>query len=304
MLHSLIKLINSFSKKLRDDYVSAFSAQAAFFLIISFFPFTMFLLTLLNYLPFSTPDIVAAVQEVFPETISEYVGQLLVELLEKSSGTVLSLTAIAALWSSSKGFYSVVRGLDSIYRSNARKNYFVARALAALYTLLFALLLIVVLFIFVFGNQIYLWSLKFLPILSAADYQRAHHRGLRSDDPVLFPDVHDPAGPQILFFCGASGRNHHLGRLAGLFLSVLFLHRQFQQLFGDLRQPDRCRALHALVLFLYVYYVHRGGNQPGSLQPRDPRGVPEPAGCPQKTPYEPQKKFLRLQLGGILKITC
>ena len=100
------------------------------------------------------------------ETISEYVGQLLVELLEKSSGTVLSLTAIAALWSSSKGFYSVVRGLDSIYRSNARKNYFVARALAALYTLLFALLLIVVLFIFVFGNQIYLWSLKFLPILS------------------------------------------------------------------------------------------------------------------------------------------
>lgn len=166
MLHSLIKLINSFSKKLRDDYVSAFSAQAAFFLIISFFPFTMFLLTLLNYLPFSTPDIVAAVQEVFPETISEYVGQLLVELLEKSSGTVLSLTAIAALWSSSKGFYSVVRGLDSIYRSNARKNYFVARALAALYTLLFALLLVVVLFIFVFGNQIYLWSLKFLPILS------------------------------------------------------------------------------------------------------------------------------------------
>ena len=166
MLRSLIQLINSFSKKLRDDYISAFSAQAAFFLIISFFPFAMFLLTLLNYLPFSTPDMVAAIQKVFPDTMSGYVSDLLTELLERSSGTVLSLTAIAALWSASKGFYSVVRGLDSVYRSTARRNYIVTRLLSALYTLLFAVLLIVVLFIFVFGNQIYLWSLRYLPILS------------------------------------------------------------------------------------------------------------------------------------------
>lgn len=166
MLYSLIKLINSFSKKLRDDYVSAFSAQAAFFLIISFFPFAMFLLTLLNYLPFSTHEMITTINEVFPEPINSYVADLLSELLEKSSGTVLSLTAIAALWSSSKGFYSVVRGLDSIYKPTGKKNYFVTRALAALYTLLFALLLIIVLFIFVFGNQIYLWSVRHLPILS------------------------------------------------------------------------------------------------------------------------------------------
>lgn len=166
MLYSLIKLINSFSKKLRDDYISAFSAQAAFFLIISFFPFAMFLLTLLNYLPFSIHEMIATINDVFPEPINSYVADLLSELLEKSSGTVLSLTAIAALWSSSKGFYSVVRGLNSIYKPTDKKNYFITRALAALYTLLFALLLIIVLLIFVFGNQIYLWSVRHLPILS------------------------------------------------------------------------------------------------------------------------------------------
>lgn len=166
MIRSLIRLINSFSKKLNADNVSAFSAQAAFFLIISFFPFFMFLLTLLNYLPFSKPELLSAIESVFPQTVAVYLSDILDELLEKSNGTVLSLTAIATLWTSSKGFYAVVRGLDSIYHSTGKRNYFLSRLLSALYTLLFAVLIIAVLFIFVFGNQIYLWSLRHVPILS------------------------------------------------------------------------------------------------------------------------------------------
>lgn len=166
MIRSLIRLTNSFSKKLNADNVSAFSAQAAFFLIISFFPFAMFLLTLLNYLPFSKPELLAAIESVFPQAVAIYISDILDELLEKSNGTVLSLTAIATLWTSSKGFYAVVRGLDSIYRASGKRSYFLTRILAALYTLLFAVLIIAVLFFFVFGNQIYLFCVKHIPILS------------------------------------------------------------------------------------------------------------------------------------------
>ncbi len=166
MIRSLVRLIDSFSKKLSSDNVSAFSTQAAFFLIISFFPFAMFLLTLLNYLPFSKPELLSAIESVFPQTVSVYISDILDELLEKSNGTVLSLTAIATLWTSSKGFYAVVRGLDAIYRASGKRSYFFTRILAALYTLLFAVLVVAVLFFFVFGNQIYLFCLKHIPILS------------------------------------------------------------------------------------------------------------------------------------------
>ncbi len=166
MIRSLIRLINAFSKKLSEDNVTAFSAQAAFFMIISFFPFAMFLLTLLNYLPFSKPDLLAAAESVFPQAVSSYISDILDELLEKSNGTVLSLTVIATLWTSSKGFYAIVHGLDAIYHSNGKRNYFLTRLLAALYTLLFAVLIVAVIFIFIFGNQIYLWSLEHVPILS------------------------------------------------------------------------------------------------------------------------------------------
>ncbi len=165
MLRSIIHLFRSFSKKLRDDYVGAFSAQAAFFLIISFFPFFMFLLTLINYLPISVPNLFATINRIFPDDISSFLSQLLTELLNKSNGTVLSLTAIAALWSASKGFLSIARGLNSIYKPTRPRNFLVARLWSAIYTLLFALMLVLVLLIFVFGNQLSLWLTRHFPLL-------------------------------------------------------------------------------------------------------------------------------------------
>ena len=35
--------------------------------------------------------------------------------------------------------------------------------------------------------------------------------------------------------------------------------------------------MHALVLFLYVYNVYRGGTKPGLFQPRNPRSIPQNA---------------------------
>lgn len=166
MIQSLIRLIQSFSIKLKKDNVGAFSAQAAFFLIMSFFPFAMFLLTLLNYLPFSKEGILSTIEALFPQAVSGYLSELMAELLEKSSGTLLSGAAIGALWAASKGFYSVVHGLNSIYKTDGKRNFLVTRLLSLLYTFLFAVLLIVVLFIFVFGNQFYLWVSRHFPVFS------------------------------------------------------------------------------------------------------------------------------------------
>lgn len=69
MLLSIYKIIRTFTLKLRNDFVSAFAAQAAFFIILSFFPFVMFLLTLLNYLPISAQELRTFLSGIFPETV-------------------------------------------------------------------------------------------------------------------------------------------------------------------------------------------------------------------------------------------
>ena len=164
---SIFKVIRVFGHKLRDDFVGAFSAQAAFFLFISFFPFAMFLLSLLRFLPFSEGELLEACRTIFPTAIQSSAITIVRELYEKAtSTTVLSITIIATLWTSSKGVLSITRGMNGVYANTETRNYVIVRIKAAIYTFLFAILLIILLVIFVFGNQLYLWIVAKIPVLA------------------------------------------------------------------------------------------------------------------------------------------
>lgn len=165
MLLSCIRLIRAFTAKLRDDSVSAFAAQAAFFIILSVFPFLMFLLTLLHYLPVSIGDIHIITESLLPETVHLMLQSVILELSINSSGAVLSVTVIAALWSASRGMLALSRGLNAVYRYKETRNYFALRITAAFYTLIFTLLLIATLVVLVFGNQLYHFIIVRVPLL-------------------------------------------------------------------------------------------------------------------------------------------
>ena len=97
MIRSIYEIIRNFSRKVRDDFISAFSAQAAFFIIISFFPFIMFLLTLLQYLPLTENSLVEMISQYIPFSIRGLLVDIIGELYTKASGTLLSVTVITAL---------------------------------------------------------------------------------------------------------------------------------------------------------------------------------------------------------------
>lgn len=145
------------SKKFSHDNIGAFSAQAAFFILLSFFPFIMFLLTMIQYLPFTESTLLTYVNDIFPSAISIFVISIITEIYTKSSGTLVSITAITALWSSSRGFHALVQGLNAAYDISETRNYVVQRARSLLYTLVFAVTLILIIGLLVFGNSIFSW---------------------------------------------------------------------------------------------------------------------------------------------------
>lgn len=170
MILASYRLIRAFSGKLRDDSISAFAAQAAFFIILSVFPFLMFLLTLLNYLPFTLKDCEDFVINLLPNLVSSFVSTILSEVSFQTSGTVLSITMLAALWSASRGVLALSRGLNSVYGYRETRNYFRVRAVSTLYTLVFAVLLILTLILLVFGNQLYRLIIAHIPFLGNAAF--------------------------------------------------------------------------------------------------------------------------------------
>ncbi|MCR5324410.1 MAG: YihY/virulence factor BrkB family protein [Lachnospiraceae bacterium] len=153
MLKSIFGFCDRFSKKVTRDAVSAYSGEAALYVIISLFPFLMFLLTLLKYLPFSQAELLKVLSGFFPNNIYSYIVTI-VEELYSTSGTVLSVTIILALWSASRGILTIYRGLNKIYGIDETRNYFFLRLKSMLYTFAFSIILIMLLGLYVFGNQI------------------------------------------------------------------------------------------------------------------------------------------------------
>ncbi|SES79796.1 YihY/virulence factor BrkB family protein [[Clostridium] polysaccharolyticum] len=165
-MKSLIESILDFTRKMRDDFVTSFAAQGAFFIIISAFPFTMFLLTLIQYLPITESNLLDIVNTYIPDTFSPYIITIITEIYKHGSSTVISVTAITALWSASRGFFAIMKGLNTIYGIQETRNYFKIRFLAFFYTFVFALMLIGTLLLLVFGNSLLIWIESRLPALT------------------------------------------------------------------------------------------------------------------------------------------
>ena len=163
-------MVKAFLKKLREDTVSAFAAQTAFFVILSFLPFLIFLLTLVRFLPVETEKLLASVQSVFPEAVHNYIGVLLYEVLQKTSGAIVSISVITALWSASRGFLVMIQGMNAVYGNKETRKYFTLRLLAVGYTLAFAMVLLLALVLLVFGNRIFIYAQNRVPLLRQAAF--------------------------------------------------------------------------------------------------------------------------------------
>lgn len=166
MIKSTFRIIGLLSRKIRDDHVAAFSAQAAFFIIISFFPFIMLLLSIIKYFPIEEESMLLMLNQAFPTTVNSLITSIVREIYDTAASTTLiSVTVVSTLWSAGKGFLAVMKGLNSVYEINETRHSLLLRGMAALYTLIFAIMVILTMILFVFGNRLYFWIGQKLPVI-------------------------------------------------------------------------------------------------------------------------------------------
>lgn len=153
----MIQHVLGFVRRLGEDNVSAYAAKTAYFILLSFIPFLLLLLTLAGYTPLSEETIIDVLVNVVPKEfhllIELIVDNVLREISSKSVA-VVPVSAIATLWSAGKGLQALTDGLNQIYKVKETRNYFVGRLRAMLYTLLFILAIIGCFLFMIFGNKI------------------------------------------------------------------------------------------------------------------------------------------------------
>lgn len=166
-MRKLIVIMRDFSTQMGKQNISAFAASTAFFLFLSVVPMLILICTIIPYTPLTEENLVAVVTDLTPDKIDPLVESLIAEVYDKSAG-ILSVAAIATIWSAGKGVLALMRGLNAINGVEEDRNYFLVRMVASLYTIVMLIVLILSLFIMVFGNQLVELALHRIPQLQVA----------------------------------------------------------------------------------------------------------------------------------------
>ena len=152
-LAALIRTVKGISQL----QVPLYAANAGFFIILSIFPALVLVMGLLQYAQLDPWILMDALKAVVPDALMEAVEDLVLSFYQSSTGTLVGLSAVTALWSSSRGIYGLLTGLNAIYGVSENRSYVYTRFISFLYTFAFLLVLMLTLVLHVFGTSLIGW---------------------------------------------------------------------------------------------------------------------------------------------------
>lgn len=176
LLRQLIRKIRAALAFIRPMGIPLHSAYTCFFLILSLFPGLLLLLGLLRYTSIEVSDLMELLSGWLPNNLLSIAETLTATSYRHSSGVVVSVSAIAVLYSASRGMFGILGGLYAVHSTGSKKGYWQKKAASMVYTLAFLLLLLATLMLYLFGNAIldFLWMTTdpaLMALLSIVDFR-------------------------------------------------------------------------------------------------------------------------------------
>lgn len=154
--HGIAKTAKRVIRTVNRDRVFVYAGQAAMMILISLFPFIMLLSSLAQYvLPWSEEELREILQSLeLGQQGLGFLSELADELFHPPTVSVVSITAVTALWSASRGINAVRWGIRTMYRTPYRHGFLYHTAISLLYTVAMFAMLLVLLTLVVFGQQL------------------------------------------------------------------------------------------------------------------------------------------------------
>lgn len=178
-IYRLYYIFRDFGWQMTKKNIAAFAASTAFFLFLSMIPLLMALCAMLPYTALTEEILINAIMRFTPDAMDGLVISVVSDVYARSAGTI-TVFAIVTIWSASKAMLALIHGLNAVNDFEERRNYFVLRFIACIYTVIILAAMIVALFVMVFGNLIVDFLLIDIPPLHIVVQFIMHFRFLFS----------------------------------------------------------------------------------------------------------------------------
>lgn len=150
----LIGKIMDAARTVKQMHIPLHAAYAAYFIVLAVFPALVLILSVLRYTGMEVRGLVELLDDLLPSTMAEGAEELIYSTYRNSSGAMVGVSAVTALWSASRGIYGLLTGLNAVYGVSENRGYIYTRSISVVYTFVFILILLLTLVLHVFGNSI------------------------------------------------------------------------------------------------------------------------------------------------------
>ncbi len=171
------KVVKNFSfiliQKYREAEVWNSGAIISYYFLLSIFPIIIVIGNVLLYFRLDVAELLPYIENVVPAYFFEQVEHLLTSWFAQSSGGVLSIAVIGALWSASRGMNAMQLSMNKAYGVEPRRNIVIIRLFSLILTTLIIISIMVLVIIFGFGQLIleYITPVFELPLMISETFQ-------------------------------------------------------------------------------------------------------------------------------------
>lgn len=161
-MKKIIQLIKHIIKYISHTDVFGLSAQLAFFFLLSLFPFLLFLITLLGYLPIDEAIILDFIESYAPKQIVAFINTNISDIIKSQNGGLLSLGILGTLWSASNGVNAMKKAFNRAYEVKEDRPYIISRLISIGLTISMVGVIVLAFLLPIFGEKIGVFLFSFV----------------------------------------------------------------------------------------------------------------------------------------------
>ncbi len=140
-----------------DLHIPLHAANASYFIMLAAFPLLVLLLSIVRYTGLEIGSLLEVLSGVVPMALMPALERVVLSLYRNSSTTMVSVSAVVALWAASQGIHGMLKGLYNIYGVPEIRGGIVTRLISVVYTFAFVIVLVLTLVLHVFGTTMLGW---------------------------------------------------------------------------------------------------------------------------------------------------
>ena len=141
-------------KRLKEDDINGYAAQITFYLLLSIFPFLLFIMILLSHTLLLSNLNALEFSNVIPDYIYYFIFDIVSDVTTHQTDTLLSFSVILTVWSAAKGVRGIIKGMNQAYKAKESRSIILLFAMSFFYTIALAAIIILSVALIVFGNKL------------------------------------------------------------------------------------------------------------------------------------------------------